>query len=191
MQFLKKIPARWYAMAVLAVIAIGAVVEINFGRELICKCGNVKLWEGAVNSSGNSQHISDWYSFSHIIHGFIFYFFLWLVARRLPVGLRLVVAVLIEVAWEVFENSSYVINRYRAETISLDYYGDSVLNSVFDVLFMMLGFFLAKKWPAWLTVFVAVVLEVGVGYYIRDNLTLNIIMLVHPVEAIKTWQMGG
>jgi len=167
------------------------MIETSFGREIICKCGTVKLWESLVNGSGNSQHISDWYSFSHVIHGFIFYFLLWLFARRLPIGLRIVLAVLIEGSWEILENSSYVIDIYRTATISLDYYGDSVLNSVCDIFFMLIGFYAAMKMPVWLTVSLAILMELFVGYYIRDNLTLNIIMLLHPIEAIKVWQMGA
>lgn len=191
LSWLKKIPAWYYATAVVAVIVIGVSMEITAGRTLICKCGDIKLWEAGVNTSGNSQHISDWYIFSHIIHGFIFYGILWLFTRRLPQGLRIVIATLVEVAWEVFENSSFIINRYRAATISLDYFGDSVLNSVFDMLFMLVGYVMAMKMPVWMTVVLAVAMELFVGYYIRDNLTLNIIMLVHPVDAIKTWQTGA
>ena len=161
------------------------------GQVPICKCGYVKLWHGVVFSSENSQHVSDWYTPSHVIHGLAFYGMLWLVGRRWPLGLRLLLAVAIEAGWEIFENTDLVINRYRDVTISLDYYGDSVLNSVCDILAMVGGFVLASRMPVWVTVALVVALELFVLYFIRDNLTLNIIMLIHPLDAIKVWQAGG
>jgi len=189
--------SRWpRAVALtLGIIATAAVLEWSMGHTFLSKSGHVRLWVGAVNSSENSQQIADWYSFSHLIHGFLLYGLLRLAnrfsgPRHWPLGICLVLAMLIEASWEVTENTSFVINRYREATLSLDYYGDSILNSVCDMLFCIAGFFLAARLPVWLTITLAVLMELGVGYAIRDNLTLNIIMLVHPFEAIKHWQMA-
>jgi len=160
------------------------------GRVPYCRCGYIKLWHGVVNSSENSQHITDWYTFTHVIHGIGFYFLLWLAARRVSPGARFLAAVLLEAGWEVIENTPFVIERYRAATISLDYYGDSIVNSMSDIVAMMLGFWLARRMPVWASIALVIVLEAALAAIIRDNLALNILMLIHPFEAIKRWQMG-
>ena len=177
-------------LVVLALILLTAAWLLWIGREPICKCGYVKLWHGEVVSSENSQHISDWYTPSHIIHGFLFFGFLWLVARRLSLGWRLAIATAVECLWEIVENSDAVIERYRSVTISLDYYGDSVLNVVADVVAMIVGFWLASKLPVWLTVALALGFEALTLWLIRDGLALNVIMLLYPLDWIAEWQAG-
>lgn len=178
-------------LAVVALLALTAAIELWMGRLPLGPDGRFGLWEGNIWSSAQSQRLADPYSFSHVVHGLLFFGLLWLVARRLPTRARYLIAVGLEAAWEVLENSPLIIDRYRSVTIALGYQGDSVLNSLSDVLMMSLGFWLATRVRWWWSVAAVVVIEVGMLLAVRDNLTLNILMLVHPVDAIRTWQMGG
>jgi hypothetical protein len=184
---------RWtrIALVAVAVLAITAGVELSMGRLLLGPDGHFGWWESDIWSSEQSQRFADPYSFSHVCHGLIFYGLLWIVAGRAPVRYRFLAAVVLEAAWEILENSPLIINRYRAVTISLGYVGDSVLNSLSDVLMMSAGFLIASRVRAWTSVALLVGIEVGMLFWCRDNLTLNIIMLVHPIDAIRTWQMAG
>lgn len=172
-------------------------VLLAMGRPPICTCGTVKLWHGAVQSAQNSQHIADWYSFSHVIHGLLFYMFAWLLWCRwrlfagVPARWALPIAVAFEGVWEVLENSPMIIERYREATVSWGYSGDSIVNSMADIGWMAIGFLLAARLPAMASVALAIAFELFTLAMIRDNLTLNILMLVWPVDAIREWQAAG
>ena len=168
-----------------------AAILLAMGRLAVCSCGRVALWSGDVRSDENSQQLLDWYSLTHAVHGLLFYGAGWLVLRPWPVRARLVVAVLIEAVWEVGENSPAVIDRYRAVTMAFGYRGDSVFNSLGDIGCMMLGFTIARRVPAWGAAVLLVALELIALVVIRDNLTLNVLMLVHPIDAVRQWQAGG
>ncbi len=182
--------SRRAAIAAFSIVIIAAAVLLAMGRNPICTCGTVDLWVGGRDSPKTSQMLADWYSFSHIVHGLLFYAALWLVARRWPVEWRFVAALLVEAAWEVFENTPFVIERYRTATAALGYTGDSVINSVSDILMMVMGFVAARKLPVWASVALVLVLELVPLLVIRDNLTLNIWMLLAPSRSIAAWQTG-
>lgn len=175
-----------FALALLAIAILFAM-----GRPPLCTCGTVKLWVSSASSPETSQMLADWYSASHIVHGFLFYGALWFVLRRWPVERRLAVALLIEAAWEIAENSPWIIDRYRSATAAVGYSGDSILNSASDMAMMVVGFLLARRLPLWGAVAVVLLLELVPLFVIRDNLTLNVWMLLHPSDAIREWQGGS
>lgn len=185
----KPLSFKAYLSITTILFILTAIILLFMGRHLLCTCGYVKLWISSAWSSDNSQHIFDYYTFSHIIHGFIFYFFLWRVKPDWSLKKRAIVALIIELLWEIVENSPLIINRYRQTTASLDYYGDTVINSIFDGLSMIFGFWLAARIPVWITILLALAMEIGTFLIIRDNLTLNVLMLLYPVEGIKQWQI--
>jgi hypothetical protein len=182
---------RHLVLAAVAVFPLLALLMWAMGRSPLGPDGTFGLWTWNIWGAECSQRLADAYAFSHIIHGMAFYGLLWIFARRWSIPARYLVAVLLEAGWELLENSPIIINRYRDATMALGYSGDSILNSTGDLLMMSLGFLLAWRLPVWLTVLAVLVMEIGCALWIRDNLTLNIIMLIHPIEAIKAWQMAG
>jgi Protein of unknown function (DUF2585) len=179
---------RRAAIPALAILVAAAAVLLAMGRPPICTCGWVALWEPSADSARTSQMLADWYSPSHVIHGLLFYWLLWLVFRRWPIERRFLAALAIETAWELIENTPMVIDRYREATVALGYSGDSVINSLSDIAMMALGFLFARRLPVWASVVLAFTLELAALIVIRDNLTLNIIMLLAPSDAIRAWQ---
>jgi hypothetical protein len=174
----------------LVILAVAAALLLAMGRNPICTCGTIELWVGERDSAKTSQMLADWYSLSHIVHGLLFYALLWLLARRWPVEWRFLAALLIEASWEVTENTPMVIDRYRATTAALGYTGDSVINSLSDILMMALGFLLARKLPVWAAILLLLALEIIPLFAIRDNLTLNVWALIAPNHALQAWQAG-
>lgn len=172
----------------LGLILAQAAALLAMGREPICTCGHVKLWHGQIMSGENSQHLTDWYTPSHILHGILFYGALAVLSARLAAGWRLVIATAVEVGWELVENTDALIERYRGVTASLDYFGDSVINSVSDTVAMVAGFWLARIAPVWVSVAVAVGFEVLTAIVIRDGLALNVLMLLWPLQSVLDWQ---
>lgn len=176
---------------ILALTALGGGLERQMGRSLIYRHGPVRFWSGDVQSDQNSQQVTDPYTFTHVTHGALFYGVARLMLPRASLGLRALVATTIEVAWEVYENTDTVIERYRTATIALGYYGDSVLNSVADIGACLVGFFLTWRLPRRVTLVWVATFEIVLAVWIRDNLTLNVLMLLWPLDAVRRWQMSA
>ncbi|WP_394729661.1 DUF2585 family protein [Altererythrobacter sp. GH1-8] len=191
------IPNRKTVVVSIAITLAAVLILLAMDRPPICTCGYVKLWHGLINDAGNSQHIADWYTPSHIIHGMIFYALGWWLFVKQGWGGKnafrwgLPLAVFLEAAWEIAENTSLVIERFRSVTANFGYSGDSVLNSFADIGWMAFGFWLALRLPVKWTVALAVIGELVVGWIVRDGLTLNVIMLLFPIDAIAEWQAAS
>lgn len=178
-------------ISLIIIAATAAILLLWMGRLPFCQC-SFKFWHGGRGDAEMSQQLTDWYTYSHVLHGLVFYFLLWAIFRgRLSIAARLVIAVAIEGAWEIFENSQFIIDRYRSQTVSRDYFGDTVINSVSDMLAMLVGYLITARLPPWVTVFLLIATEAGLLLLIRDNLFLNVVMLIYPVEWIRQWQLGG
>ncbi len=177
-----------YCTLAFGFVLFQALALYSFGQPFFCECGVIKLWEGVVFSVGNSQQLSDWYTFSHIIHGVLFYGLFSLLFPRSSLGIRLLLAMALEIGWEIAENTPLVIDAYRQQALAVGYNGDSIFNSLSDTLSMTAGFFLAYRIPLILSIICILTLELFAGYFIHDNLTLNILNFIHPIDVITSWQ---
>jgi hypothetical protein len=189
-------PIWVYAVGAAMLVALQVAVLHGFGQPLIAASGHILPWVGDPRSADTSQQLTDWYSFSHIIHGFIFFWLLRLFAPRLPLAARLLIAMGIEIGWEITENTPAIIQHYRKQALAAGYVGDSILNSISDTMMMSSGFFFASRVRARMVVALALMLELFTAYTIRDNLTLNVLGLIvpsdwPPMPAIHDWQAGA
>lgn len=178
----------YYACVLL--IAVAAVILLLQGRVWWCQVGDMSPWSWDIWSAHNSQHIIDPYSFTHVLHGMLEFWLIGLVFRKIPLAWRFFIAVFIESSWEVAENSRYVIERYREVTISLDYFGDSIVNSLADIVCCATGFVIAWRLRFWRSLALFLATELILILTIRDSLLINILMLIYPIDSIKQWQMG-
>jgi hypothetical protein len=178
-------------LAIVVILVATALLLRSQGRLWWCSCDYLLLWSGDSWSSDNSQHLLDPYSFTHLLHGFVLCGLLALIVPRMSAVWQLWLAVSIEALWEVVENSEFVIRRYREETAALGYHGDTIVNSLSDILVCGLGFVVARHLGFRRTFALFVLTEVALAILIRDNLSLNILMLIYPIDAIKEWQEAG
>lgn len=186
-----RISLRAALLVGILIVALQAFSLWLFGQPPICTCGYVKVWEGVVLSPGNSQHLTDWYTPSHVLHGLLFYLLLWFFFPRMPVTTRFLLALGLEAGWELFENTPWVINKYREQALAQGYTGDSIINSVMDTSAMVAGFIMARRLPLPVIIVLGIALEVFVGFMIRDNLSLNILNFLYQFEFVAKWQSGG
>lgn len=181
---------RRIGIGILLILAIQLVVLVWFGQPLIAANGEINLWNGDVLSEGNSQHLTDWYTPSHIIHGILFYALLSFFVPGLSMGVRLLISLGVEAAWELSENTPWVINHYRQQALAQGYIGDSIVNSIMDSVAMIFGFLIARKRAVMFSIALVIIFEIVVGYFIHDNLTLNILNFIHPFDAVREWQLA-
>lgn len=177
-------------LVAVALLAIQAAGLLALGLPLICTCGTMDFWHGNPSGPETSQHLTDWYTFTHVVHGFGFYLLLWLLFPRASFGVRLLLAIGLEAGWELVENTPFVMERYRQSALARGYFGDSVVNSIFDTVATVIGFVLARILPVWASIAVVAGLELFLGLMIRDNFTLNVIQLIYPSDALSKWQAG-
>lgn len=176
-------------VVIFAVLLLMGVALWAEGRLLICSCGEFKLWISDTCSSDNSQHLADPYSFTHILHGFLLFWLVLLLFRNIAPAWQLSLALALEAAWEVFENTPFVIDRYRVETAALGYQGDTIVNSYGDLACAWIGFLIARKLGIWKSIVVFLLIELVLVIWIKDGLLLQILMLIFPLQTIKLWQM--
>jgi hypothetical protein len=180
--------SRPYVLTAVALMAVQTIALYAMGLPPICRCGYVALWHGNPSGPETSQHILDWYTYTHVLHGFAFYFLAWLAAPRLTTVQRFALAIGLEAGWEVFENTPMVMERYRQGALAQGYFGDSILNSVADTVAAVIGYILAWRAPVSVVVGLVIVSELIAGYAIRDGLVLNLVQLIYPTEAVSRWQ---
>jgi hypothetical protein len=179
-----------YLLTVL-LIPITAILLYSQGRVWWCKIGDYAIWSSDIWGSHNSQHLLDPYSFTHILHGVLYFWLINLILRKISLSWQFFVAILVGSSWEILENSSFVINHYRTATLSLDYFGDSIFNAISDIFCCGIGFWIAYYLRFWFSLLFFVAVEIVLLFWIKDSLIVNIIMLVFPIEAIKNWQIGN
>ena len=177
-------------LAVVGIVVLTSGILLAMGRTPWCQCGTIKFWSSDINGPENSQQLADPYSFTHVLHGLGFYGLFHIIAPQAAIATRILTAVAVESGWEILENTNFTIDRYRAATVSNGYYGDSVINSVSDILMMLIGFHFARKLRVRLSVLIFILIELGLALLIRDGLLINIVMLLYPLATLKNWQLG-